>query len=447
MITIGKYKVLGMLGRGGMGKVLRVEVPIIGRIAALKLLDPREPLIALLGMETLRKRFMAEALAMAGIRHPHICQVLDYGEDRGRPFYLMDYFCNNLGLVMGETYDPEAPSRPLPIDKAVAYARQILSGLARLHHAGMIHRDIKPFNILLTEEDEVKICDFGLSKVRGERFSVPSTLKVGTPCYAAPEQTVNPDAVDEAADLFSVGVIFYRMLSGRLPGIPLEPASRWNMDLDDGWDRLLSRMLARDPKARFSSASTVIQELDRLFDNWSDTMKTICRISADDARPAPSRTRDRPRSRPIKTGHRQNRSRLGVDRHWRPLNYTVNRWKNRGAHAIEDLSTGLLWQSDGTPYPVNWHDAAAAVARLNTSGFAGRTRWRLPTVDELLTLLAPVPKGTDYCLEPVFPRGQRRLWSCDRRAFTTAWYVSLDGGFVNWHDMACRLHAKAVCGP
>ncbi|HSO19866.1 MAG TPA: hypothetical protein VLT88_10430, partial [Desulfosarcina sp.] len=128
MKSIGKYEIRGLLGRGGMGKVLKVEVPVIRRILALKLLSPKAPLVALLGRMRLAHLFTEEAVIMAGIRHVHVIDVFDFGTFRGSPYYTMDYYGNNLGAVMGESPLVEEPSRRLRVDKAVHYTRQMLDG-------------------------------------------------------------------------------------------------------------------------------------------------------------------------------------------------------------------------------------------------------------------------------------------------------------------------------
>lgn len=149
MKRIGKNIIRGLLGRGGMGKVFQVEIPPIGKIAALKLLDPHPVLVSLLGVERLREQFLAEAATMAGLQHPNIVAIRDFGEDDGRPFYIMDYFFSNLGRLIGETRRTEEPSRTIRLDLAIELTRQTLSGLACLHHFGIVHRDIKPFNLLI----------------------------------------------------------------------------------------------------------------------------------------------------------------------------------------------------------------------------------------------------------------------------------------------------------
>ncbi len=226
--SIGKYIVRGLLGRGGMARVYKVEIPIIRKIAALKRLAPNPLLETMMGREKLHQLFVSEAITMANLRHRHIVEIRDFEDSRPAPFYIMDYFAHNLGERIGESYQTDLPSRVISPDKAIDYTRQILSGLARLHAAGIIHRDIKPFNLLITDDDTVKICDFGLSKLRGEIFSGPGNVNVGSPWYAAPEQEVDPNQVGPAADIYPVGVMLYRMLTGHLPQAPPQPVCQFN---------------------------------------------------------------------------------------------------------------------------------------------------------------------------------------------------------------------------
>jgi serine/threonine protein kinase len=192
MKKIGKYEVCGLLGKGGMGTVYKVRMPVVGKVVALKLFRPHPNLVTLLGEEETRRYFVKEAITMAGLRHPNIVAIWDFHGSKDLTFFVMEYFCNNLGLIIGETYRVEEPSRIVSVDKAIDYTRQILVGLSRLHQAGIIHRDIKPYNILVTDQNTVKITDFGLSKLRGEDFGKPSNLMVGSPYYAAPEQEEDP---------------------------------------------------------------------------------------------------------------------------------------------------------------------------------------------------------------------------------------------------------------
>ena len=448
MKFIGKYKIRGLLGRGGMGKALKVEVPIINRILALKLLAPGELLTNLIGREQLQRLFIEEAVAMAGVRHKNVIDVVDFGEFQERPYYVMDYYGNNLGAVIGETYITEAPSRVLRVEKIVHYTRQMLDGLHRLHAAGIIHRDMKPFNILLTEDDTVKICDFGLSKLRNEDIQVPPALKVGSPFYAAPEQEDDPNHVNGTADLYSVGVMVYRMLTGQLPQKPFKPASQLNTNLTREWDDFLSRALASHPDSRYPDARAMSTDLMTLFRRWENNIDATCRLyqPTNDRPPTkPPNALHRPRSTPVRTGPQDTRNLFHLDALWHPESYSAPTFQgDEKGTTVLDASTGLQWQYSGSDFPLDWPSAITYIGNLNFRGVYGHRDWRLPTVEELLTLLRPPPSGTDYCLAPDFDPHHKRLWSSDRRSFTSAWYVSLELGFVAWQDRTFPNHVKAV---
>jgi serine/threonine-protein kinase len=367
---------------------------------------------------------------------------------QGNPYYVMDYYGNTLGAVIGETYVTDARSRILRIEKAIHYTRQILDGLQRLHAAGIIHRDIKPFNILLTEDDTVKICDFGLSKLRGETINVPPALKVGSPFYAAPEQEAHPNQVDQTADLYSVAVMIYRMLTGTLPQPPYQPASRIHPDLDTGWDEFLTRALSPRPAARYPDATSMAAEMMRLYQRWEKTIDATCRLEPVAPPPPPARPPAAalpPRSKPLRTGPSDARALFDLDALWQPAFYRDAGFQPDAAGAtVRDESAGLQWQYGGSDFPLDWPSAIAYIDDLNAMAWMGQQNWRLPTVAELLTLLRRPPSGTDYCLVKDFAPHHKRLWSCDRRTFTSAWYVSLELGFVAWQDRTFANHVKAV---
>mgnify|MGYP006304816939 FL=1 len=198
MKTIGKYQVKGLLGKGGMGRVYKALLPSVDKIVALKLLSPHDHMQQLLGSEQINTLFFTEARTLANINHPHVAGLLDFDYDQtGRPFFVMEYLCMNIGSLIGERYEIEKPTRILPPNRAFRYIDQILDGLDRLHATGIIHRDIKPYNILLTDDDQVKIIDLGLSRLRGEVTSLPDAFKIGTPYYSSPEQSERPDQADE----------------------------------------------------------------------------------------------------------------------------------------------------------------------------------------------------------------------------------------------------------
>jgi len=447
MKKIGKYEICGLLGKGAMSIVYKVRFPKFDKIAALKLLSPHSHLVGSLGMEEIKKRFVAEAMTMASLRHPNIVSIWDFDEADGRPFLVMEYYCNSLGLIIGETYQIEDPSRALTLDKTVHYLRQILAGLIRLHQAGIIHRDIKPFNVLVTDEDTVKISDFAFSKLRGEAWKPPPNVMVGSPCYAAPEQEQNPDGVDVRADIYSVGVMSHRMLTGRFPVEARIRASEFHPDLTVEWDNFLTRAVAPERRDRFASSTEMLHALEQLAADWQERKERICSIAS----PHPAKKRSKPdstrilRAQPIKVRPRQARQEFQLDHLWRPRHYIDNDFREHGDTTVTDRVTGLLWQRDGSDFPMTWNEAQVYVQHLNDEGFAGRSNWRLPTVTELCSLLTETGDAAALCIEPIFSQEKRWLWSADRRSFVAAWYVSVDMGFVSWQDFSCYFFVRAVC--
>jgi len=446
MRYIGKYTIRGLLGRGGMGKIFKVEHPLIAKIFALKLLDPDPLLVSLLGWNPIVAMFKTEALTMAGLRHPNIVEILDYGESNAKPYYLMEYYVNNLGVMIGETYRTEQASRTIQIEKAIDYTAQTLDGLDCLHHAGIIHRDIKPYNLLVTDHDTIKICDFGLSKIRGEKFEGPPSLKVGSAWYASPEQEDDPDSVDFSADLYAVGILLYRMLTGILPEDDYVPVRRFNADLDHTWDDFIRKATAPVPGKRYPNAAKMLADLKLLQAAWEAQKEQICDLPELKKAPRAAATSPPviPRYRTIKIGPRHAKEAFALDNLWRPARFAQNEFEVNSDGTISDRATGLIWQQSGARYPMTWPRAKAYVQALNSSQFAGSSTWRLPTIDELTTLLTDLPRGDAYCIEPIFDQRQKWLWSCDRRSFTAAWYVSIDMGYVAWQDFTAYYHVRAV---
>jgi serine/threonine protein kinase len=451
MKKVGRYLVRGLLGRGAMGKVFRVELPPIGKIGALKLLAPDPLLSQLMGYQRIRDIFVKEALTVAGLRHPNIIAIHDFDEDQGSPFFVMDFYAHNLGALMGETYHLEQPSRVISADKALDYLDQTLSGLCCLHDAGILHRDIKPFNLLITDQDTVKICDFGLSVLRGETFSGPANLNVGSPYYAAPEQEADPDSIDARADLYPLGIMFYRMLTGHLPNLEGKssaylPPSRRNADLDTHWDEFTAKAMARQPSRRFSSAVEMRTALAELRDHWHRQKADSCAWGQDPGPSEEATASDRliPRCRPLKCNPEKAAVKMDLDTLWRPRTYRINRFRLQDNEMLTDDLAGLTWQQSGSMYPQTWHQAHQYIAQLNTDRFGGFQDWRLPTADELITLLKPPSQGREICIAPLFDTTQRWIWSSDRRSFIAAYFVDIELGYLGWQDFSAPFYVRAV---
>jgi len=430
-----------------MSTVYKVAMPTTGRIVALKLLAPAQPLVDLLGDAELVRIFTAEAVTMAGLRHPHIADIRDFDQDdQGRPFYVMEYYCKNLGAMIGEHFRVEERSRIMEPDKVLHYGLQILDGLSCLHQAGIVHRDIKPYNILVTDHDSIKICDFGLSKLRGETRGRPRNLQVGSPFYAPPEQEQEPERVDGRADLYSCAVMLSRMLTGELPDGKRNP-SQLNPLLDKQWDQFLAIGLAPEREHRFPDAKTMRRVLLELQEHWEESKEKTCALLDSQSAPnvmAVAGPDHKLRSRAVKIDPRAGRKAFQVDSLWRPRQYITNRLVDNRDGTVIDRACGLVWQQSGSDYPLTWDKAREYVQTLNADRMAGRNGWRLPTVDELMSLLTEVLLGEQYCMAPIFDRGKKWLWSIDKRSYIAAWYVSVDLGFVGWQDMTCYNYVRAV---
>ncbi len=258
-IVVGRYRVGRSLGQGGMATVHLARDDRLGRDVAIKRLSE-----AMSGDEIFRERFMREARTAAGLSHPNIVAVFDVGEEEGIPFIVME-------CVEGRTLaELLAQSGPLDPDRAVDLVLQACAGLEHAHEAGLVHRDIKPQNLLVRADDTLKIVDFGIARpVDGTQLTLAGTI-LGTAAYLAPEQALG-ERVTSAADLYSLGAVTYELLSGRPPytfeslaelpvkqreGLP-PPIDGVSQELQD----VVRRCLAPDPADRPPSAAGLAHEL------------------------------------------------------------------------------------------------------------------------------------------------------------------------------------------
>jgi serine/threonine protein kinase len=448
MKQIGRYVILGRLGRGGMSTVYKAQAPITGRTVALKILLPRDEMFAdLVGADRLREIFLEEARVMGEINHDHVAKIIDCDEDLGAPFIVLEYFAHSIGALIGEAYRVERPSRVISINKTYAYIRQSLLGLERLHFAGIIHRDVKPYNLMITNDDRVKIIDFGLSKVRGEEKMAIPGMQVGSPYYAAPEQEKDPRSSDERADLFSIGVMAYRMVTGRLAGgkgADIAAPSTLNADLTPEWDDFLLRSISGRPEDRFSSAHEMRLRLEEVFQNWARASKTSWKFQAQD-QAGPKISVTTPRTEPAFIRYKDLGRQFDLDELMRLKNCVPHRFELRDRHLLFCLDTGLLWQREGAGFTLTWEKAHQYVDYLNRKRWQGRDTWRLPTVEELRTLLRPPASLRDFAFESYFATDIHWLWSCDDCSKRTAWTIDVVESYFERLDKDGTASVCAVC--
>jgi serine/threonine-protein kinase len=253
--TVGKYRFVERIGRGGMGTVYRAMDEALEREVAIKILNSEitEP-------ETL-KRFRAEALTLARLNHPGIATIYDLYQDRGELMMVMEF-------VHGETLQRLSErAGPMPLPQATSMCLLALDALAYAHRLGIVHRDLKPSNLMVTDTGVVKVMDFGIARIMGSEHLTSDGSMMGTPAYMAPEQ-VRSAEVDWRADLYSMGVVLYRLLTGRLPFEaetpiaiaqkqlydPPTPLTLARPDLPLWCEAVLERALAKSPDRRFQTA-------------------------------------------------------------------------------------------------------------------------------------------------------------------------------------------------
>lgn len=248
-------EIVDLLGHGGMGAVYKVRQKDLDRWAALKILPDEvasDPSFA--------ERFQREARALAQLGHPHIVTVYEFGQRDGVYFLLMEY-------VDGVTLRQASRSGQVTAQDALGIVTQICDALQFAHEEGVVHRDIKPENILIDRRGRVKIADFGLAKIFGKTTDVPSltgTQQVmGTPVYMAPEQMEGTKGVDHRADIFSLGVVFYELLTGELPlGRFAPPSQKYSLDVR--LDEVVLRTLEKEPDRRYQQVSQVKGDVETI---------------------------------------------------------------------------------------------------------------------------------------------------------------------------------------
>jgi predicted Ser/Thr protein kinase len=250
-----QLEILGFIGKGGMGAVYQARQPALDRLVALKILPPQAA-----GGPGFAERFNREARALARLSHPNIVAVHEFGQVNGLPFFIME-FVDGLNLRQLEQAGKLSPREALQI------VPQICEALQFAHDEGIVHRDIKPENILMDKKGRVKIADFGIAKILGPERDVSITETkgaIGTPHYMAPEQVENPASVDHRADIFSLGVVFYEMLTGELPLGKFSPPSSCKVEVDVRLDDVVLRALEKDPERRYQRVSQVKTAVDTI---------------------------------------------------------------------------------------------------------------------------------------------------------------------------------------
>ncbi|MBE0683465.1 MAG: protein kinase [Anaerolineales bacterium] len=265
----GPYQIIAPLGEGGMAAVYKAYQPAMERYVALKIL-PRtfadNPLFI--------ARFKREAKLLAQLQHPHILPVFDYGQAEGYTYLVMPF-------VQSGTLTDSLTGKPLPLQRIRQVVTQIGEALSYAHARGLIHRDVKPSNVLIDESGNCLLADFGLAHVTEDSVNLTSSGTIlGTPAYMSPEQG-SGQKVDARSDLYSLGIIFYEMATGRVPyraetpiavifkhiQDPLPPSRTLNPELPEAVELAIQKALAKSPQDRYQSADELIEALESAIPN------------------------------------------------------------------------------------------------------------------------------------------------------------------------------------
>lgn len=272
--SISHYKILEKLGEGGMGVVYKAYDTKLKRTVALKFLTPQA-----LGTEEERIRFIHEAQSAAALDHPNICTIYEVDEASGETFISM-------ACVEGQSVKDRIASGPLKMDDALNIAIQIVGGLQAAHEQGVVHRDVKSENIMVTSKGQAKIMDFGLAKLSGRTTITKTDTTMGTVAYMSPEQA-RGEAVDPRTDIWSLGVILYEMLTGQLPfkseyeqaiiysilNEDPKPIVELNKEIPESLNAIVNKALEKNPAKRYQSTDELFADLQVVEDELVITKK------------------------------------------------------------------------------------------------------------------------------------------------------------------------------
>ncbi len=281
--SLGRYHIIEQLGEGGMATVYKAYDTRLERDVAVKVIrvDQFAPAV----LEHVLKRFEREAKALARLTHPNIVHINDYGEQDGIPYLVMDF-------LPGGTLKPRL-GRPIPWQEAARLLVPVADALGYAHEHGIIHRDVKPSNILLTDKGQPMLTDFGIAKIletEGEQTLTGTGVGIGTPEYMAPEQ-ISSKNVDQRADIYALGIVFFEMLTGRRPfeadtplavlvkqaNEPLPRPRQFCPDLPESVERVLFKALAKQPQDRYQS----MDEFSRALGGLTEAVQLPTAISMD----------------------------------------------------------------------------------------------------------------------------------------------------------------------
>ncbi len=382
-VVHGRYSILRTLGGGGMARVYLAHDEVLGREVALKVLRDQYAEDA-----EFAERFKREARSAASLSHPNIVSVYDRGvAEDGTSYIAMEY------VTGGSLKERISQEGILDTKSAASVALQITEALEAAHGRGVIHRDIKPHNVLLTSTGDVKVADFGIARAAAHTSISQTSLVLGTASYMSPEQALG-EAVDPRSDLYSLGVVLYEMLTGELPyaadnpvavsmkhvNEPLRPPREVNPEIPESMDAIVTKLLAKDPDDRYEGATELAEDLRRVRDGLPPLA-----VAPVGAATRPTRAKTRPSiPAPPPPPARKRRRR-------------TTPWVLAAIFLLLALLGGLSWtlsQNGGVEVPsVTGDPQEQAQRELQNAGFETEIEQQESSAEEAGTVLDQSPDG------------------------------------------------------
>ncbi len=288
--NVGPYRITEQLGSGGMATVYKSYQPALDRYVAIKVMHAMFK-----GNPQFFERFQREARIVAKLEHPNIIPIHDFNEHNGEPYLVMRY-------VEGDTLKTQMDGQIMPVDQLLHIIRPVCSALHYAHDQGILHRDIKPSNIMMTNDGSIFVTDFGLARImEAGESTLSQDMMVGTPQYISPEQAQGVKELDGRTDIYSLGVILYEMLTGRVPFsadtpfatvhdhiyTPLPPPSSVNPEITPQVERMLLKALAKNPEDRYPSAKDLLEAVETALDGQGGPEVTPAQIPPPAPQPRP----------------------------------------------------------------------------------------------------------------------------------------------------------------
>jgi len=434
-----EYVLRQYIGDGSYGRVYLVENKV--GVFALKILY-KDVKMEMRGVESVMK-----------IRSNRLISILDYGKTlSNEDCILMEYIPCNLERILADGRLEEP--------KARHYFTEILKGLEVLHKNNILHRDIKPENLFVLE-DIVKIGDFGTARyISEEKFG--RTISVGTPHYMAPE--CFGDNYGFSVDCWSAAVIFYRMLTGRFVFdgkfyekifaaiIRAEPNL---ICVPDNYRPFFKKCFEKDVKKRYMNPEEILKEIQQISEGGNKEIPAIpVHVRETHEQHSASQEKasvqeNRPREKTYQLRHTAilvpndayAYKLFGLDERLRPLSYIKNDFRDNGDGTVTDSATELVWQKSGSETYIVFPEAQEYIKQMNAERFGGNKGWRLPTVEEFISLLEPEKQSNDLHISPIFHKKQCWCWTADRRSPVSGWHVNFDRGYFHHYEDRCYVRA------